>query len=103
MPEFLEIHAEQAIGSNYGPAGGQFASKDIRVSPHFSICFPHKISTDTCFLFLSLVVAEAGEVVVVEVVMEVVMEGLVEDLVTAVDSVAASPAQPQPRRSLGTS
>ena len=32
MPEFLELAAEQAVGSNYGPAGGRFASKDIRVS-----------------------------------------------------------------------
>lgn len=32
MPEFLEQAAEQAVGSNYGPAGGRFASKDIRVS-----------------------------------------------------------------------
>lgn len=28
---FLEQAAEEAVGSNYGPAGGKFASKDIRV------------------------------------------------------------------------
>ena len=32
VPDFLEESAQEAIGSNYGPAGGQFASKDIRVS-----------------------------------------------------------------------
>ena len=32
MPDFLEECAQEAIGSNYGPAGGQFAAKDIRVS-----------------------------------------------------------------------
>ena len=32
MPEFLEQAAEAAVGSDYGPAGGKFASKDARVS-----------------------------------------------------------------------
>ena len=32
VPEFLEQAAEEAIGSDYGPAGGRFASKDLRVS-----------------------------------------------------------------------
>ena len=32
VPDFLEECAEQAIGTNFGPEGGQFASKDIRVS-----------------------------------------------------------------------
>lgn len=31
MDSFLEQAAEEAVGSNYGPAGGKFASKDIRV------------------------------------------------------------------------
>ena len=31
VPDFLEQCAEDAVGSHYGPAGGQFASKDIRV------------------------------------------------------------------------
>ena len=30
VPEFLEAAAEAAIGTNYGPAGGRFASKDYR-------------------------------------------------------------------------
>ena len=29
---FLEQAAEEAVGSSYGPAGGRFASKDVRVS-----------------------------------------------------------------------
>ena len=32
VPEFLEQAAEEAVGSDYGPAGGKFASKDLRVS-----------------------------------------------------------------------
>ena len=32
VPEFLEQAAAQAVGTNYGPAGGRFASKDVRVS-----------------------------------------------------------------------
>ena len=32
MEPFLEQAADEAVGSNYGPAGGKFASKDIRVS-----------------------------------------------------------------------
>ena len=31
VPEFLEQAAEEAVGSDYGPAGGRFASKDLRV------------------------------------------------------------------------
>lgn len=31
VASFLEQAAEEAVGSNYGPAGGKFASKDIRV------------------------------------------------------------------------
>ncbi len=31
MDPFLEQAADEAVGSNYGPAGGKFASKDIRV------------------------------------------------------------------------
>jgi probable ATP-dependent RNA helicase DDX4 len=30
VPEFLEQAAEEAVGSDYGPAGGKFASKDLR-------------------------------------------------------------------------
>lgn len=31
VPEFLEQAAEEAVGSDYGPAGGRFASKDLRL------------------------------------------------------------------------
>ena len=31
MEPFLEQAADEAVGSNYGPAGGKFASKDVRV------------------------------------------------------------------------
>lgn len=31
VDSFLEQAADEAVGSNYGPAGGKFASKDIRV------------------------------------------------------------------------
>nr|AJE59347.1 vasa protein [Ephydatia muelleri] len=30
VPDFLEAAAEAAVGTNYGPAGGRFASKDYR-------------------------------------------------------------------------
>ena len=32
VPDFLEECAEQAIGTNFGPEGGQSTPKDIRVS-----------------------------------------------------------------------
>ncbi len=32
MEVFLEQAAEEAVGSSYGPAGGKFAAKDVRVS-----------------------------------------------------------------------
>ena len=32
VPEWLEEVASGAVGSNYGPQGGGFASRDTRVS-----------------------------------------------------------------------
>ena len=32
VPEWLEEVASGAVGSNYGPQGGNFASRDTRVS-----------------------------------------------------------------------
>lgn len=32
VESFLEQAAMEAVGSSYGPAGGRFASKDVRVS-----------------------------------------------------------------------
>ena len=30
VPKWLEIAAESAVGSGYGPSGGRFGGKDIR-------------------------------------------------------------------------
>ena len=38
VESFLEQAAEEAVGSSYGPAGGKFASKDVRVSLLDSCC-----------------------------------------------------------------
>ena len=38
VPDFLEQAAEDATGTHYGPQGGQFASKDIRVSSMCTVC-----------------------------------------------------------------
>ena len=38
MPDFLEAAAESAVGTNYGPAGGRFASKDYRQVSVVCLC-----------------------------------------------------------------
>jgi len=37
VPDWLEEVASGAVGSNYGPQGGSFASRDTRVS-HGAVC-----------------------------------------------------------------
>lgn len=41
VPEWLEEVASGAVGSNYGPQGGSFASRDTRVSNNCNFIFQH--------------------------------------------------------------
>lgn len=91
MPEFLELAAEQAVGSNYGPAGGRFASKDIRVSlPHLPSSSSPSLPLTRSLVMMSHFSLYSIKVVVVVVVVVTVTTSLVATPVGLVMTVVVS-------------
>ena len=54
VPEFLEQAAEEAVGSNYGPQGGRFGAKDMRVSESALTVYAWHFLGRSCSHLLSL-------------------------------------------------
>ena len=70
VDNFLEQAAEQAVCSNFGPAGGKFASKDIRVRLIF-------LNWPFVYSFLFLKIFFSFKVVVVLISFKVTLVGMV--------------------------
>ena len=72
VPEWLEEVASGAVGSNYGPQGGSFASRDTRVSNNwkFLVLMQYMWYHSNSFV---VVVAAAGEDAVVVAVADLEM------------------------------